>query len=128
MTMYFLWRRISSPLSRFSVFVPSAGTEPASTGRVPSGASPTGTCSSSMLLFLFSILLWLFNGPVNVCFLSSQGIRQSAQGIREAAFPEGKLHALPCRFQPSCCAQQDDARCDAGEDQHGYEDAPFLFL
>ena len=23
MTMYFLWRRISSPLSRFSVFVPS---------------------------------------------------------------------------------------------------------
>ena len=76
-----------------------------------------------MLLFLFSILLGLFNGPVNVCFLSPQGIRQSAQGIREAAFPEGKLHALPCRFQPSCCAQQDDARCDAGEDQHGYEDA-----
>ncbi|MFK2183704.1 hypothetical protein ACIXKU_14915 [Bacteroides fragilis] len=89
MTMYFLWRRISSPLSRFSVFVPSEGTEPASSGRVPSGASPTGTCSSSMLLFLFSILLGLFNGPVNVCFLSPQGIRQPAQGIREAAFPKG---------------------------------------
>nr|WP_244051140.1 hypothetical protein [Parabacteroides goldsteinii] len=128
MTMYFLRRRISSPLSRFSVLVPSEGTEPASAGRVPSGASPAGTCPSSMLLFLFSILLGLFNGPVNTCYLSFQGIGQPAQGIREAAFLEGKLHALPCRCQPAGGAQQDDTRCDAGEGQHRHEDAPSLFL
>ena len=43
------------------------GISPASAGRVPSGASPAGTCSSSILLFLFSLLLGLNRGERRSC-------------------------------------------------------------